>query len=154
MATSTTSAHAETITPAMRDRQARGKNPYTLEGEGPYSHADDGSGDGDFIWEQGQRVRKHHETWEQKERTNFATRVLGNPDLLLWHAQAKGDSVTAQRLRFTAMLCGYDDYYETHPQKVVLREQQQHQQQQHHQHQPPQQQQGGGSGASAPGARR
>jgi hypothetical protein len=35
--------------------------------------------------------RKHHETWEQKERTSFATKVLGNPDLLLWHAQAKGD---------------------------------------------------------------
>jgi hypothetical protein len=54
MATSTTSAHAETITPGMRDRQARGKDPYSLDGDGPY---DMGNEDGDFVWEQGQRVR-------------------------------------------------------------------------------------------------
>jgi hypothetical protein len=39
----------------------------------------------------GRWARKHHETWEQKEKTGFATRILSNPDLLLWHAQAKGD---------------------------------------------------------------
>lgn len=141
MATSTTSVHAGNITQAMRDRQARGKDPYSLEEEGPFTGSKE---DGDFIWEQGQRVRKHHETWEQKERTSFATRILSNPDLLLWHAQAKGDTVTAQRLRFTAMLCGYEDPYETRPPQKVAQQQQQQQKQQG----------GGASPSSGQGPRR
>ncbi|KAH8177989.1 hypothetical protein LIA77_03071 [Sarocladium implicatum] len=114
MATSTASSRAPTetpttVTPSMRDRQARGRDPYSIATDHVGEDDDDEMG---VIIEQGQRVRKHHETWEQKEKTGFATRILSNPDLLLWHAQAKGDSVTGQRLRFTAMLCGYDEDHE------------------------------------------
>ncbi|RGP80365.1 hypothetical protein FLONG3_1514 [Fusarium longipes] len=86
----------------MRDKQARGKNPYSEE-----SDASDA---------EPMRLGGHThiaESHMEKERRGEAMFVLDNPEALMAHAQANGDSVAGQRLRFMRQLCGFDnDKYE------------------------------------------
>ncbi|OAQ72968.1 hypothetical protein VFPPC_15227 [Pochonia chlamydosporia 170] len=77
----------------MRDRQARGKNPYKeLETD-------------DIRLGRGVKT----EPFEDRERRGFALSVLDNPEQLMMYAQSMGDSVPGQRLRFMAMLCGFEE---------------------------------------------
>ncbi|KAM5355669.1 hypothetical protein ACJ41O_002315 [Fusarium nematophilum] len=90
-------------TPEMRDRQARGKNPYSKG---------DGSDDSDISDPEAPMRLGAQETLEshnERERKGEAMYVLDNPEALMAHAQANGDSVTGQRLRFMRQLCGFDD---------------------------------------------
>lgn len=134
----------------MRDRQARGKDPY-MDSESDY---DDGPerrvrlGRGCVrVFRRGrQRKRKAEEIadarrvktepFEDKERRGFALSVLDSPESLMMYALSAGDvgppppppfffllqvsisrecladgaqSVPGQRLRFTAMLCGFEE---------------------------------------------
>ncbi|KAF5137487.1 hypothetical protein E5D57_001265 [Metarhizium anisopliae] len=110
--TAAAAAGAE-CTPEMRDRQARGKDPYK---------------DSDSDYDDGpeRRVRLGRgvktEPFEDKERRGFALSVLDSPESLMMYALSAGDvsisrecladgsqSVPGQRLRFTAMLCGFEE---------------------------------------------
>ncbi|QUC23837.1 uncharacterized protein UV8b_08078 [Ustilaginoidea virens] len=73
---------AEPFTPAMRDRQARGKNPYKLT--------------------------SRTESFQDRERRDFALSVLDSPEQLMMYALSAGDSVPGQRVRFMRMLCGFE----------------------------------------------
>ncbi|KAG5923245.1 hypothetical protein E4U42_005011 [Claviceps africana] len=84
------------MTPSMRDRQARGKDPYREEGEGQES----------MVLGRGIPA----EPFEDRERRSFALAVLDCPEQLMMFAQSRDDSIPSQRLRFTAMLCGFDKH--------------------------------------------
>ncbi|KHO02000.1 uncharacterized protein MAM_01001 [Metarhizium album ARSEF 1941] len=75
---------AEPTTSAMRDRQARGKDPYR---DGSESDYDDDSAD--------RRVRLGRrlatEPFEDKERRGFALSVLDCPESLTMYALGAGD---------------------------------------------------------------
>ncbi|KAF4451088.1 hypothetical protein FALBO_16383 [Fusarium albosuccineum] len=94
--------HSSEWTPEMRDRQARGKNPYS-KGEG--------SEDSDTSDAEPMRLGARHvvESHTERERKGEAMYVLDNPEALMAHAQATGDSITGQRLRFMRQLCGFDE---------------------------------------------
>ncbi|KAG5987901.1 hypothetical protein E4U43_004912, partial [Claviceps pusilla] len=49
------------------------------------------------------------ESFEDRERRGFALAVLDCPEQLMMFAQGSDDSIPGQRLRFTAMLCGFDN---------------------------------------------
>ncbi|KAJ3516854.1 hypothetical protein NM208_g14789 [Fusarium decemcellulare] len=49
------------------------------------------------------------ESHTERERKGEAMYVLDNPEALMAHAQATGDSITGQRLRFMRQLCGFDE---------------------------------------------
>ncbi|KAJ9141934.1 hypothetical protein NKR23_g7630 [Pleurostoma richardsiae] len=123
-ATSASSSTAEAFTPEMRDRQARGKDPYQLS---------DGSDD-DSAHERGTKMRLgggrlNKEPFARTERRDFAATVLDSPELLMMFAQSSGDSIPATRLRFMRIMCGYDDE-DDDDMAVGQRRRQQHQQQQ------------------------
>ncbi|KAK0741034.1 hypothetical protein B0T18DRAFT_449513 [Schizothecium vesticola] len=99
----------------MRDRQARGKDPYRSDSD-PHSSDDDdydndirrpsskmrlGGGGGG-----GSRLEKLD--FSRVELRHRAVTFLENPELLMMYAQSKGDSVASARLHFTRMLCGYE----------------------------------------------
>ncbi|TWU78698.1 hypothetical protein ED733_006093 [Metarhizium rileyi] len=85
-----------TLTRSMRDRQARGKDPYG-----------DSESEDEAPVRLGRAVRA--EPFEDRERRGFALSVLDCPESLMMYAQSAGDSVPGQRLRFTAMLCGFEE---------------------------------------------
>ncbi|KAG7285136.1 hypothetical protein NEMBOFW57_009757 [Staphylotrichum longicolle] len=102
------SAMDDHFTQQMRDRQARGKDPY---------RSGDGSDDGNLS-DRGSRTgsklrlgkgRSEKEDYARVERRQQAIAFLDNPELLIMYAQSTGDTVPAARLHFTKMLCGYDD---------------------------------------------
>ncbi|KPM35120.1 hypothetical protein AK830_g11454 [Neonectria ditissima] len=92
---------SEVFTPEMRDRQARGKDPY---GKAEGSEESEGSDD--------PHVRPGRkpavETFAERERKGEALSVLDNPETLMAHAQANDDSISGQRLRFMRQLCGLE----------------------------------------------
>ncbi|KAF5023949.1 hypothetical protein F66182_3987 [Fusarium sp. NRRL 66182] len=92
-------------TPEMRDRQARGKNPYS------------NSDDSDVSDPEPMRLgrRRITESHMERERKGEAMYVLDNPEALMAHAQASGDSIAGQRLRFMRQLCGFDDKHDDIP---------------------------------------
>ncbi|ESU05496.1 hypothetical protein FGSG_00331 [Fusarium graminearum PH-1] len=83
-------------TSEMRDRQARGKNPYVEESD---------ASDAEPMRLGGHIAESHME----RERRGEAMFVLDNPEALMAHAQASGDSIAGQRLRFMRQLCGFDN---------------------------------------------
>ncbi|RMJ10240.1 hypothetical protein BHE90_008097 [Fusarium euwallaceae] len=101
---------SEDWTPDMRDSQARGKDPDREE-ETASVHS--GTSTNSEILKIG--GRHYEETHWEKERKGEAMSVLDNPEVLLAQAQANGDSVTGQRVRFQRMLCGYDDERDRFP---------------------------------------
>ncbi|KAM6537175.1 hypothetical protein FALCPG4_003117 [Fusarium falciforme] len=100
--------HSPEWTAEMRDRQARGKDP-TKEEEQPEPSK---TKDSDALQIGG---RHYEESHLEKERKGEALSVLDNPEALLAHAQASGDSVTGQRVRWLRQLCGYDEDRDRQP---------------------------------------
>ncbi|KAF3025809.1 hypothetical protein E8E14_014637 [Neopestalotiopsis sp. 37M] len=76
------------FTPEMRDRQARGKDPY-----------EDANRPGGS---------RGPEPFEVLAKRRAAAQVLDSPELLVIEAQKGHDSIPATRLRYTRMLCGMD----------------------------------------------
>ncbi|KAH7156817.1 hypothetical protein EDB81DRAFT_400767 [Dactylonectria macrodidyma] len=90
----------EVFTPEMRDRQARGKNPYSKS-------SDDSDDDGPMMV--GNRGGIDSDSFAERERKGEAMSVLDSPDTLMAHALANNDSVTGQRLRWMRQLCGIEE---------------------------------------------
>ncbi|KAK6845051.1 hypothetical protein PG990_003407 [Apiospora arundinis] len=91
------STSADGFTPEMRDRQARGKDPY-------HDSGDDSEGAGGD-WG-GRNRGSRDESYAYTEQRRHAAQILDNPELLMANAQREGDSIPATRLRYTRMLCG------------------------------------------------
>ncbi|KAH6996855.1 hypothetical protein EDB80DRAFT_135473 [Ilyonectria destructans] len=103
MATQKSQYHlSEVITPEMRDRQARGKDPYFKV---ETSEDSDTSDDGPMMLGRGGPVI---ESFADRERKGEAISILDNPENLMAHAQANDDSISGQRLRFMRQLCGIE----------------------------------------------
>ncbi|KAF5680648.1 hypothetical protein FDENT_8346 [Fusarium denticulatum] len=104
-------------TEQMRDRQARGKNPYSEESDvsdgepsrlGPQYRASAArpcTADADSC-------SPMFETHIERERRGEAIYILDNHAALMAHAQATGDSIAGQRLRFMRQLCGFEDKHD------------------------------------------
>ncbi|KAF4954639.1 hypothetical protein FGADI_5106 [Fusarium gaditjirri] len=109
--------HSSGWTEEMRDRQARGKNPYSEESDvsdgeprrlGPRyrsSASRSFSADADSCC-------PIFETHVERERRGEAMYILDNHAALMAHAQATGDSIAGQRLRFMRQLCGFEDKHD------------------------------------------
>ncbi|KAK8087059.1 hypothetical protein PG994_002033 [Apiospora phragmitis] len=91
------SISADGFTPEMRDRQARGKDPYHDSGD----DSEGASGD----WG-GRNRGSRDDSYAYTEQRRHAAQILDNPELLMTNAQREGDSIPATRLRYTRMLCG------------------------------------------------
>ncbi|KAK4250104.1 hypothetical protein C7999DRAFT_29350 [Corynascus novoguineensis] len=115
----TSSSLYDDFTPEMRDRQARGKDPYQSgDGSDGGNLSDRESGSGTRLRLGSGRVEK--EDFARIESRQKAIAFLESPELLMMYAQSTGDSIAAARLHFTKMLCGYDNEEEsgrniTHP---------------------------------------
>ncbi|OLN92032.1 hypothetical protein CCHL11_01441 [Colletotrichum chlorophyti] len=118
--TAAAAAQQPSFTPAMRDRQARGKDPY------PQSHSPaDSDLDLDFegLDSPSPRVgRLGHlgpssgatrgdaaDSYEERRRKKWAVDVLADPEMLATYACSRGDSIPGTRLYFTRILCGFDN---------------------------------------------
>ncbi|UPK98547.1 hypothetical protein LCI18_009482 [Fusarium solani-melongenae] len=103
-------------TAEMRDKQARGKDPSKEEElPEPPEMKDSDQASPDQLKIGGRHAEESH---LERERKGEAMSVLDNPEALLAYAQASGDSVTGQRLRWLRQLCGYDedrDRQQIHP---------------------------------------
>ncbi|KAI0832997.1 hypothetical protein F5Y06DRAFT_186968 [Hypoxylon sp. FL0890] len=94
-------APVDTFTAEMRDRQARGKDPYE-------------SSDGSSEWAS-EGTKKYRagggkdEPFAVLERRRVASQVLDSPELLMMAAQRDNESIPAIRLRYTRMLCGLEE---------------------------------------------
>ncbi|KAI1456164.1 hypothetical protein F4805DRAFT_433369 [Annulohypoxylon moriforme] len=91
------------FTPEMRDRQARGKNPYGSSEES----------DSERLSDDGKNYRKggsRKEAFFMVERRRMAAQVLDSPELLMMAAQRDNDSIPATRLRYMRMLCGLESF--------------------------------------------
>ncbi|KAK4655982.1 hypothetical protein QC762_307250 [Podospora pseudocomata] len=106
----------DAFTSAMRDRQARGKDPYNSGDGSEGSDLSDreggigtsklrlGGGGGG-----GGGGRPEKEDYASRELRQKAIAFLDNPELLMMYAQSTGDSIPGARLHFMRLLCGYDD---------------------------------------------
>ncbi|ATY62079.1 hypothetical protein CCM_08867 [Cordyceps militaris CM01] len=112
------------FTAEMRDRQARGKDPYTKdhdeEEEEEEEEEDDDmdideeeeeeDDDDDGVEMQIGNVPKN-ETFEERQSRQFALAVLDSPEQLMMYAQSTNDgrwqSIPGQRYRFMTTLCGF-----------------------------------------------
>lgn len=98
---STTTAGDDRSSAALRDRQARGKDPY---------ESSDGSGDWTSSDSTGYRPgASKEEPFAVLERRRIAAQVLDSPELLMMAAQRDNESIPATRLRYTRMLCGFEE---------------------------------------------
>ncbi|KAM0815076.1 hypothetical protein AB5N19_00869 [Seiridium cardinale] len=88
---------ADTFTAEMRDRQARGKDPY--------QDSKDSSDPSNWA----ARRRSKKEPFVVEEKRHQAAQILDNPELLMMNAQRENDSLPATRLRYTRMLCGVEE---------------------------------------------
>ncbi|KAI1804537.1 hypothetical protein F4811DRAFT_552754 [Daldinia bambusicola] len=94
------------FTADMRDRQARGKDPY---------ESSDASSD--WAPEANRKYRAggskpssgKDESFSMTERRRVASQVLDSPELLMMAAQRDNESIPATRLRYTRMLCGFEE---------------------------------------------
>ncbi|KAI0013212.1 hypothetical protein F4779DRAFT_441780 [Xylariaceae sp. FL0662B] len=110
---------ADVFTPEMRDRQARGKDPYESSDSsdwtgGPLGYRAGGGKD---------------EPFSILERRRVAAQVLDSPELLMMAAQRDNQSMPATRLRYQRMLCGISEP----PAPAPARKRSHH----HHAHHPP-----------------
>ncbi|KAM0330539.1 hypothetical protein ACHAQA_003486 [Verticillium albo-atrum] len=122
----------------MRDRQARGKDPFSGSagefppprtiGPGPQGgsssggagggggaggrpHSDSDADEGDdlaFIGG-GASERQRGESYEAYRRREWARDVLESPEMLMWYASSREDSIPGTRLYFTRVLCGFEE---------------------------------------------
>ncbi|KAG7109178.1 hypothetical protein HYQ45_017931 [Verticillium longisporum] len=120
----------------MRDRQARGKDPFGASSKDPFPSGDfqhrqgggrggsggrrhsDSEGDDDentgFIGgtgpgSGGASERQRGETFEAFRRREWARDVLESPEMLMWYASSREDSIPGTRLFFTRVLCGFEE---------------------------------------------
>ncbi|KAL6358371.1 hypothetical protein LRP88_08556 [Fusarium phalaenopsidis] len=110
--------HSPEWTPEMRDRQARGKDPTKEEEQPEPSKTKDSDAlqiGGRQVFLSPSQFLHYEESHLEKERKGEALSVLDNPEALLAHAQASGDSVTGQRVRWLRQLCGYDEDRDRQP---------------------------------------
>jgi len=82
----------------MQDAQARNKDPYA-----------DSSSDSPYEGPSKRFDRFDMETYEYVQKRREAAVVLDSPELLMMHAQARGDSIPGTRHYFTKLMCGYGD---------------------------------------------
>ncbi|KAI1127567.1 hypothetical protein F5Y10DRAFT_242515 [Nemania abortiva] len=119
------------FTPEMRDRQARGKDPYSTDsedddlgpaqgsasasgsGSGSGKGGDDGGessssspGDGEF---QRTGERKANENFAVYDRRRTAAQILDSPELLMMAAMRDDLTIPAIRFKYTRVLCGLDE---------------------------------------------
>ncbi|KAK4166102.1 hypothetical protein QBC43DRAFT_286997 [Cladorrhinum sp. PSN259] len=99
------SAAVETFTPQMRDRQARGKDPYT---SGNSSDESDPLNGNDLRFGSA-ASRDPKEDFAKAERRQTAISYLDSPELLMIWAQSTGDSIAGARQHWMKVLCGYED---------------------------------------------
>ncbi|RCI17439.1 hypothetical protein L249_2428 [Ophiocordyceps polyrhachis-furcata BCC 54312] len=90
------SSSCEVVTERMRDRQARGKDPYKDDADA--EDEDDGAIGKGIV----------SEPFECRERKAYALSILDRPEQLMMFAQSTNDSIPSQRLRFTSILAGFD----------------------------------------------
>ncbi|KAH7269746.1 uncharacterized protein BKA55DRAFT_532383 [Fusarium redolens] len=111
------SSRSSEWTEEMRDKQARGKNPYSEESDvsdaeprrlGPRYRSPASLSFGTET----DSYSQIYETHMERERRGEAMYILDNPAALMAHAQASGDSIAGQRLRFMRQLCGFDDKHD------------------------------------------
>ncbi|TGJ78519.1 hypothetical protein E0Z10_g10247 [Xylaria hypoxylon] len=117
----TASSSTTSFTPEMRDRQARGKNPYDSDsddsdwvtGQGTGTGIGDGNGStGSALGNAGpQRVgaRKRDEPFIVYDRRRMAAQILDSPELLMMAAVRDNESIPATRLKYTRVLCGVEE---------------------------------------------
>ncbi|KAI1422094.1 hypothetical protein F5Y12DRAFT_650887 [Xylaria sp. FL1777] len=126
------SSDTATFTPEMRDRQARGKNPYHSDSEdsdwapGQGSRSGDGSGDGSGdsgggggtsgnASSQGNAgpprvgAPKRDEAFAVYDRRRVASQILNSSELLMMAALRDDQSIPATRLKYTRVLCGVEE---------------------------------------------
>lgn len=108
--TTTAPSLLHTFTPAMRDRQARGKDPYRSDSDDDDDSDDDGQPSSDDGYDDVQRVlagsaaskmrvtgggtgvnRLEKLDYSRVERRQKAVAFLENPELLMMWAQSQGD---------------------------------------------------------------
>lgn len=110
----------------MRDRQARGKDPYdsgSEDGDWPEPHGGSGSGNGngsgngsgnaDVVMGNAgpQRVGapKRDERFALQHRRRMAAQIMDSPELLMMAALRDDMSYPATRLKYTRILCGLEE---------------------------------------------
>ncbi|KAL7937432.1 hypothetical protein V8C35DRAFT_292497 [Trichoderma chlorosporum] len=121
------------ITATMRDRQARGKNAYKEHEDDLTDEGADDDEEIDEVEEEEEELEEEEEEeyddefddasktttasifscksepFETRERRAYALAVLDRPEQLMMYANSTNDSVASQRLRFTAMMCGFEN---------------------------------------------
>ncbi|KAI5928066.1 hypothetical protein F4810DRAFT_705958 [Camillea tinctor] len=109
-------ATAETspFTAEMRDRQARGRDPYNDSSDGSIRGSDrvtdtTGVGGGSGYRGSSDSGSSKDETFAVLERRRVASQILDSPELLMMAAQRDDETIPATRLRYTRMLCGLEE---------------------------------------------
>ncbi|KAI1364295.1 hypothetical protein F5Y08DRAFT_216238 [Xylaria arbuscula] len=105
----TSSSKAATFTPEMRDRQARGKDPYHSDSEDSDWAPGQTSGQGNGSGPARSGKYKRDEPFNAAERRRMAAQLLGSPELLMMAAIRDKESVPATRLKYKHILCGMED---------------------------------------------
>ncbi|OAQ96431.1 hypothetical protein LLEC1_06622 [Akanthomyces lecanii] len=143
--------HTSSVTATMRDRQSRGKDPYTKGHDLDDDDEDDEDEDDDVDLdddENGSRMRignvlgaemqkrlmleresggcsPKNESFEEREKRQFALAVLDSSEQLMMYAQSTNDSIPGQRYRFMLALCGFADEEEEEQRPRQQKQQQQ-----------------------------
>ncbi|KAK4070051.1 uncharacterized protein Triagg1_6472 [Trichoderma aggressivum f. europaeum] len=111
------------VSASMRDRQARGKNAYKKHEDDLTDEEADDDEDTEEMMEELEEEEEEEddktttssifscksESFETRERRAYALAVLDRPEQLMMYAATSNDSLASQRLRFTAMMCGFED---------------------------------------------
>ncbi|KAM3513336.1 hypothetical protein MY11210_003020 [Beauveria gryllotalpidicola] len=107
------------FTAEMRDRQSRGKDPYTKgdeEEEDDEEEEEEEEDDDDMDLDEddyGSTMQignvPKNETFEERQRRQDALAVLDSPEQLMMYAQMTNDSIPGQRYQFMRTLCGFSD---------------------------------------------
>ncbi|KAI1825776.1 hypothetical protein F4861DRAFT_165763 [Xylaria intraflava] len=111
------------FTPEMRDRQARGRDPYDSnsdDGDWVTEHAGIGSGaatsnSAGYSTTLGGTLPprvcapKKDEPFAAYDRRRMAAQILDSPELLMMAAVRDDKSIPATRLKYTRLLCGLEE---------------------------------------------
>ncbi|KAM3436664.1 hypothetical protein MY4824_004257 [Beauveria thailandica] len=105
------------FTAEMRDRQSRGKDPYTKGHEDEEDDEEEEDEDDDDMDldedDDGSTMQvgnvPKNETFEERQRRQDALAVLDSPEQLMMYAQMMNDSIPGQRYQFMRTLCGFGD---------------------------------------------
>ncbi|KAI1155329.1 hypothetical protein F4825DRAFT_408190 [Nemania diffusa] len=128
---SSASSSTSDFTAEMRDRQARGKDPYrdsdsedsdSPPAQGPGSligggggGGSSGAGNGSSSLREGELKRvgapKRDEHFAVYDRRRMAAQILDSPELLIMAAMRDDASLPATRLKYTRVLCGVEEQY-------------------------------------------